>query len=463
MALINQQGMYQGVSPLNPLPYVNIAMQARQRKAAREEAIDKYYQKLPDTINDKGVRDQEIPIINEGKNKIFEFGVRNREALRNPKVDNGAAQLTLDKMVRELTGVARLSQDAAKDDLEIGKIRLQKGNEWIVDDDEFLADNELHNLPVTDPRFKKIDINKVLQGRPFDEPSFAKDVRGRFKYTYGTPKVTDHPDDPLLQVETPTPILQQEEKNKIYAFAAETYHKSPKFRKTVSTALAGTGSLQKLNEISQQVFGKPIEDDEDIAAAYTVSKLSTPEIKPKVRANTGEVMDKRATMANAEWDRRTAQNQKNSLIKIAANRKAQGLDENASTSGNAFDEFGSVTPVYFESGGKIQDGIVFDKDGNLGNGEMAVVKSALPANVTVSLNTAKIPLTPYMNIIVKDGVIQAIKTKNGVVSRQAMENLQKKSNTEPIKAAQPVYGKPNSKAPTKVKPKNNPLGLNFDD
>lgn len=440
MALINQQGMFQGTPALNPLPYVNIVMQARQRKAAREEAIDRYYQKLPDTINDKGVRDQEIPIINEGKNKIFEFGVRNREALRNPKADNGAAQLTMDKMIRDLTGVARLSQDAAKDDLEIGKIRLSKGNEWLVDDEEFLADNELHNLPVTDPRFKKIDINKVLQGRPFDEQSFAKDVRGRFKYTYGNPKVTDHPDDPLLQIETPTPSLSQDEKNKMYAFSVETFHKSPKFRKTITTALAGTGALQKLNEISQQVYGKEIESDEDIAAAYTASKLLTPEIKPKIRQDVGAVMDKRRKEGMEDWEYKTRINQANSLNKIAANKQGQQVMEG--TTGNSLDEFGSVRPLYLDSGGKIDKGIVFDINGNLYNGEIVVKRESIPANVSTSLGAAKIPLKPFMNVIVKDGVIQSLRTPNGEVSRQAMENLQKKANVEPIKAPQPVYGKP---------------------
>jgi len=80
MGLINQQGMYQGAAPLNPLPYVNIALQQRARRQAREDAIDKYYRELPNTINDKGVRDQEIPLINEYRNKIFEYGVKKKRS-----------------------------------------------------------------------------------------------------------------------------------------------------------------------------------------------------------------------------------------------------------------------------------------------------------------------------------------------------------------------------------------------
>ena len=90
LQLRNPGGLYQGEAPLNPLPYVNIALQQRARRQAREDAIDKYYRELPNTINDKGVRDQEIPLINEYRNKIFEYGLKNKEALRNPKLDNGS-------------------------------------------------------------------------------------------------------------------------------------------------------------------------------------------------------------------------------------------------------------------------------------------------------------------------------------------------------------------------------------
>ena len=59
LQLRNPAGLYQGEAPLNPLPYVNIALQQRARRQAREDAIDKYYRELPNTINDIGYRDWE--------------------------------------------------------------------------------------------------------------------------------------------------------------------------------------------------------------------------------------------------------------------------------------------------------------------------------------------------------------------------------------------------------------------
>lgn len=284
MALVNPSGLYQGTPSLNPLPYVNIVMQARNRKAAREEAIDKYYQKLPDTINDKGLRDQEIPIINDFKSKIFEFGVKNREALKNPKIDNGAAQLNLDKLMREAASIARLSQNAAKVDLQAGKFFLNKDNQYALNNDAYLADNELHNLPVNDPRHKTLDLEKFAANRPFNEVGFVKDIKTKFPYSEKVVRQPD-PTDPNYEIVTTLPVLDEKAKIQMVSDAADRFHNDPTFRKKIKTDLAGTGQINELLQIAQDVFGvKPEEmDDEMLAAAYTYSKLPIGKTKEKVQ------------------------------------------------------------------------------------------------------------------------------------------------------------------------------------
>jgi len=183
-------------------------------------------------------------------------------------------------------------------------------------------------------------------------------------------------------------------------------------------------------------------------------QLGTPRNVP----NVANVKKSDRNYSEGEFDRRQRIRTRDSLIKIAANKPGGSGVE---TTGNALDEFGVVTDLSLQSGGKISKGLVYDKSGNAYNGELAVKKEWLPANVTVSLSAAKIPLKNVMNVKVKDGVIQSIMTPNGEVSRQAMENLQKKANTEPIKAPQPVFGNPTKKveqpAPKKETPANKPV------
>jgi len=291
--LHNPEGLYSGGSvSVNALPYARLAMEARARKQSREDAIDQYYQKLPDTLNDKGLRDQEIPIINEYKNKIFEFGLKNKEALRNPKLDNGAAQFTLQKMMREAHGVARESQNAAKTDLELGKLWFSKENQWALANDDFIKQHDQHNLPVTDPNYKKMDLANVMAQRPFDQNAFVKQLKTQFPYSEKITRTTD-PDNPLYDIVTTKPTLDSKTKMGIYDFAADKLHNDYTFANKIKKDLAGTGQLPRLQEISQEVFGKPIESDEDLAAAYTVSQMYSPPTKEKSQTDVGAVIDKR--------------------------------------------------------------------------------------------------------------------------------------------------------------------------
>ena len=275
MALRNPGGLYTGgATTLNPLPYVNIALQARAKKAAKEEAINSYYTKLPSTINEKGLRDQEVPILHDLKGQIFEFGVKNREALKNPRIDNGAAQLKIEQMFRDATAVSTYSKNAAQRQLEAGKAYFGKDG-WLVNDDDFIEASRRAELPVNHPDYAPLDIPKLMQNKPFDPVAFGKDIKTRFKYGEGIPTIVPHPTDKNLEVVTTNPQLDKGAKTGIYTYAADLLHSNKAFKKKIENDLKSGDQFPLLQEISRRVFGKEIENDEDIAAAYTYSQLPT--------------------------------------------------------------------------------------------------------------------------------------------------------------------------------------------
>jgi len=477
MGLINQQGMYQGAAPLNPLPYVNIALQQRARKQAREDAIDKYYTDLPNKINDKGVRDQEIPVINSLKTQMSDYYVKNKAAINNPNLDNGAARHGLDLLFRKTDATAAESKNRLKTDLQLGKWRFNKEKEYIFKNPNFIKIHEAHTLPIGTEGSQSIDIASLdVPPKPLDLNSVRKDLK-QFKYSEGTPTVTEHPTDKTLEVVTSNPIFKDEDKKSLYDYGATRLHSDPSFEEFIKNGLPNTGLLPNLVEIAKKQFG--VKDateisDEDLAAAFLYSQLPTSQTKAKVIPSftnrEAAKMDDWKTKEKAralEWDRRTGVQQKNSLIRIAANRQGQEIANG--TSGNSFDEFGGVTPIYIEIPneggfgsvtGKIDKGVVFDKDGNLFTGEVEVGKKDIPVNVATSLAAGKIPIPAKVPLVVKDGIIVGIKTPNGIVDREkGILNLQKKANTEPIKGDQPKFGKTTKEveqpAPKKETPKSN--------
>ena len=323
MALHNPSGIYQGQAPLNPLPYVNIALQQRARKQAREQAIDQYYQKLPDTVNDKGVRDQEIPLINDYKNKIFEFGLKNKEALRNPKIDNGAAQFNLQKLMKEAQGVARQSQELGRRGLERGKMYLSKEGRWAVDDDEFMTAEELESLPLNDPRHQKMDMPKLLSNRPFDEKEFGTEIKGKVKYGTKT-QTTNDPDNPLYDIVSEVPTLDENAKKGIYAFAAEKINGNKRFENFIKNKTPE--QLAVLGQIYKDNFGKEPTEDEDFAAGYVISQLPISSTKQKRQQDVGAVTDKKFAQQKAMEDYKQANREK--LLGMREAAKAAGDEQN---------------------------------------------------------------------------------------------------------------------------------------
>ena len=167
-------------------------------------------------------------------------------------------------------------------------------------------------------------------------------------------------------------------------------------------------------------------------------QLGTPRNVP----NVANVKKSDRNYSEGEFDRRQRIRTRDSLIKIAANKPGGSGVE---TSGNSYDEIGGVEDLVNDKI-TISQGMVTDNKTNMPyTGTTPFKREYLPANVTTALAAGKISIPREVTVVVKDGKIEAIRTSNGEISRQAIENLQKKVNTEPVKGAQPVYGNPKTK------------------
>lgn len=462
MALQNQIGIYQGAAPLNSLPFVNIALQQRARKQAREQAIDQYYQKLPDTINDKGVRDQEIPIINEYKNKIFEYGYKNKEALRK---GDGAAQLGLQQLVREAQSVARESQDLGRRGLERGKMYLSKEGRWAVDDDEFMAAEEAESQPlymvkdgqiVRNPSHNKMDMVGLLSNRPFDEKEFGKELQSKVKYGTKT-QTTNDPDNPLYDIVSEIPSLDESAKGKIYAFGAEKLHGNRRFEDFIKKKTPE--QLQILGQIYKDTYGKEPTEDEDYAAGYVISQLPIQSTKQKRPQDTDAVMDKRFKQAKIMEGIKQANRKE--LFGMREDAKAAGeeandlwIDEYLNRTRQEAKGSGKVTTYKFGDGRTVtgypvpldpvlSKAVGFD-DKNKGMLMVTDDGKYVPIFYETDANYAPIE---------KNGTYVVDKTKTNILSQDAIKlALGGKTGVKQL-------NKEMTKPSQKTKPKKDPLGL----
>ena len=272
------------------MPYVNIINQARAKKQAREDAIDQYYRKLPDTLNDKGVRDQDRPAIENYRNKIYEYGIKNKDLLRK---GDGASQLEMEKLFREANAAAERSRNLGKRALERGKMYLSKENRWVVDDDEYMAAEDMESKPINDPAHREMDMPALLANKPFDESEFGKEIKGKIKYGTKAVRQTD-PTNPLYDIVSEVPNIDPKTAEQIYSFASEKVNGNKRFEKFIKNKTPE--QLTELNRVSMKVFGHPIREDfaeEDAAAAYTVLQIPITSSKEKSQQDIGAVMDRK--------------------------------------------------------------------------------------------------------------------------------------------------------------------------
>lgn len=467
MPLNNPSSLYTGgKAVLNPMPFVNLALQARAKKEARTQAIDNYYSKLPSTINDKGIRDQEIPIINKKRDELYAYAMKNRSALRNPNIDGGAARMAMDKLIREAQSIATESQNAAKDDLHLKQVWSNPNNQWALNNDEFVVQNQQHNLPVTDPNYRRVDINGIMANKPFDIGAYAQSIKKQFPDDIEVSRVPDK-DNPGYDIVTTAPKLSKEGIEKIYATVADKVHSEPRYLRSIQKAMQADPSLtQKIDQIAQKHFGHPVKTEEDLAAAYTISLLPSAPTKEKSVTNWNDQFQAK----NKEFDRR--EKLKDRYLKgRLAYRKSLGLDTAPQDEeGVVFDETGGDTEVMAEEyipsskgepgafasskpGAKIYKGVVFGSDGQvLKEGEVIIDRANIPGNLKLIADNNKIEFGKSVSLRVKDGNIEAVKLKNGNwINRDAIKNYQKIADKEPLKGKHLQFGSGNNNSSKKKK------------
>lgn len=225
--------------------------------------------------------------------------------------------------------------------------------------------------------------------------------------------------------------MTDEEKEKLRV-AYEAKIQDPKFKALYGDVQPFPASAAN-TELGQAVALKTME-------AFV--NLPIEKVKDKSVTNLDRANKEKRNYAEGEFDRRQRIRTRDSLIKIAANKPGGSGVE---TSGNSYDEIGGVEDLVNDKI-TISQGMVTDNKTNMPyTGTTPFKREYLPANVTTALAAGKISIPREVTVVVKDGKIEAIRTSNGEISRQAIENLQKKVNTEPVKGAQPVYGNPKTK------------------
>lgn len=354
MSLHNPAGLYNGSAPLNPLPYVNIAIQAKVRKQAREDAINKHFQDLPNTINDKNVRDQEIEGLNTMKNDIYSFGQKNKAALANPKLDNGAAQFTLQKKFRDANTYAQESKNRTATALKLSQLRGNPKYDYIFRDPKTIEKIAAHEAPVGTEGSEAINFDQLtLPPPPFDVIKHMNGVKVKPNPT--EPTYQDIPGDKFNRLEVTGKKFSPEDLNSLHIYSQAQLENNPSFEEQIKNHVQNDPEIAaKISDVFQKNYGHPVQSEGDLAAGYTLSLMDlTP--TQKTVANKQAISDDK----EAKWMKHNALTFKQSMAKIAANKQSGLVPEDTGyLSDNVADEVGENIPTY-KGGQRIDKKVIY--------------------------------------------------------------------------------------------------------
>lgn len=429
MATITPPNLYTaGNVVFNTQPSTNFAIQLLQQKKAKDEALDQYYQKLPSTINEAGMRDQDREPFMQNIGALQAYWRDNRDKIKNPRRDGGAAQYNYEKMFRDISTRVNMSKQAAKTDLELGKLRFSENTSYIFDDPEIIDRIGKQSLNVWDPQHQTVDLAtitvppKPMAQKDWDE--YWKSLPGSIKPNQRMSEVVN-PADKFEKIVTTTAEYDKNQLAQIGLNAAQAYQSNRSLRHNFNQShnLLSVkdfndwredhdAAFNGLNSVFKSVYGKDIASPAELHAAEAIQRYQTPQVvKQDVREN---------------WGARDAHNYNQ---QVALKRIPQATDKKE---GSTTGPIGNVLNTIQVGQGQQSGWYTMGGAGNKQN--LASIQQLLGDNV-MKLSSINGPAANdpknRVEYLVENGEVKALRYKGLVYDRDYFERAQKQLDKNP--------------------------------
>jgi hypothetical protein len=204
--------------------------------------------------------------------------MQNSDAILHPQKDGGKAFADNNRMFNEMIDFIRQSKQRSAEINAARNIVKGLSDRGISIPDSVLSDLDAASLPLNNPKHKSIDFNKFdsyTRYKPWgvqDDASLANQVS-----KYGGGKNNEVYSEPIIDKTNGTvkyhvtKKLTDDEQNSIANSGAALYGSNLGFR-TMIDNLSKSQFAHNLDGLFQKHFNRPITSEQDLAAAYALSK-----------------------------------------------------------------------------------------------------------------------------------------------------------------------------------------------
>lgn len=447
MATINPPNLYSaGAVVFNTQPSTNFAIQLLQQKKAKEEALDQYYQNLPRTINEAGMRDNERPKFMQSIAELQKYWQANRDAIKNPRLDGGAAQYNFERMFRGTREIVDASKQLAKTDLEVGKHWWDPNSRYMFRNQGFIDRLDRHNIPYGDPGHEPLNLATLTQP---PRPRSAEDWQKLNGVLTAGLKIGETPTgrvDDLGDFNKRHYIVKQhsDDNLKVIGKRAEQVYQTDydwqgEADAQYEAALQNPEALAPYNALFQRVMQRPIAGAQDFFAAQRIAEQAQA---------VNDFVDKKDSFA--EWQAR------NTITNAQENERAARKDKkDGSPSGPIGNVLNTIqlSPEHVEG-----QWYTMNTDGNKQN--LASIQQLLGDKVmpltSITGERAKDPKERVEYIVGKgpggEKQVEALRYKGLVYKRGDFDRLAALLDKEPAWSGRLRYPEAQQTAPGMVRP-----------
>jgi hypothetical protein len=290
MALQNDPRAFTGgYERVDTRPHVALYAQLMQRKQARDEAYDEYMRNLNKSINPAGLRNVDRPVFEQKLKEWQQYGIQNRDALRNSRKDQGLASMEFQGRYQDLINLVNESKQEEEKKKPLVEIMTDPAKRDRVSEEVIFPRIASHDKPlytqdesgayVRDPERRSFNVADIdFNPKPFEQDKYFKSFDD-VKPSQKSQAVVKLPG--FKEEITTTSTLSPQDKEAVATRAVAEYMANPSFKEVVDQL-----DPKEYNDLYKQEFGQDIQNPAQLASAYTLQGLQQRGVSKEIKDDT---------------------------------------------------------------------------------------------------------------------------------------------------------------------------------
>lgn len=295
---------YGGAALLDSTPFLQLHLQQQAEQKAKKAASEKAFNDLMTDPNPEGLREVDTKGFYDRTNQWREFGIKNRELIKDPTKDNGAARNEFMKMGNEIALYTQSSKSRKEQEKQYVPVFTNPESDKLLTD-EFRGQYNQLRKPLDETQGFQIDQKAMYKAKDLDLKKYqdallngekADKVFDRFEKTADGLK-----ENSVFKLKYSNPTAIAEKGKAMYKTdptvkrAIDELYDAEGIQANAQGVINRTPSafLNSLNDLYVKTYKTPIKTKEDLAGAYALNMIPSESREDKLETNVGAVMAKK--------------------------------------------------------------------------------------------------------------------------------------------------------------------------